>query len=285
MYLGLIAICMIISFVIICFLLYIYSITILLHKGNKMYHLMRFLNYTWPEEIKTTELKDLKTEMEIYRMIKTISCVSIAYINPHLGMNLLKESYEKDIGSVFIIKDSKKHYLFGLAFKLEDTTYFVFRGTETIDDVIMDIHTKLVRPWFNKSVRIHEGFYKYFIQLLDQIRFVIDHTQPKDIVLMGTSLGGAIATMFAFYLSKWIKVRLYTIGTPKCGDQNFVDEINALESYNLVNRFDIVVDHPQHPDYRKIKNIVPIEFDTGDIFKNHFMINYLYFLNLKWITQ
>ncbi|MFC1585665.1 hypothetical protein ACFL5V_08975, partial [Fibrobacterota bacterium] len=94
--------------------------------------------------------------------------------------------------------------------------------------------------------QIHRGFcdcYQAVFKELD--RFVRDQPDDKKFIVTGHSLGGAIATLIAAYIrhNKTDKVMLYTFGSPRVGDSEFVDHFTRKEPFpcfRVVNGNDCV---------------------------------------------
>lgn len=176
-------------------------------------------------------------------------------------LSLLVYEKESDILKILknkdIIKDFKYEYF--RFFEKDDTQAFVladkqkmvfsFRGTEpkNIDDWQTNFSVKLIESHFGK---VHKGFESAFLEIWEDIQSTIKEfrgeSDKQSIWLTGHSLGGALATLAGMYLHiKDIKVNgLYSFGSPKIGNQNFVDKFDKIfkdKYFRFVNNNDGVV--------------------------------------------
>lgn len=126
----------------------------------------------------------------------------------------------------------------GFSMLKDKTLYFVFRGTNDLQDAIIDLD--LIRaPFFDDlkqtHIKVHGGFKKQFEGLKDQVvRTVVRYIkQVEKIHFVGHSLGGALATLFAGHVSRYyrgyidgflrdVKVSCHTFGSPRVGNKHFV---------------------------------------------------------------
>lgn len=114
----------------------------------------------------------------------------------------------------------------------DKTLHIVFRGTESKDDVKIDID-ELRSPLFpdNPSIKVHSGFLKQFrsikTALIDEISA---QNEFIDIVhFSGHSLGAALATLAAGFFGPVIhsimglRVICHSFGSPRVGNKDFVE--------------------------------------------------------------
>jgi triacylglycerol lipase len=83
---------------------------------------------------------------------------------------------------------------------------------------------------------VHAGFNDTFRSLLPAVRSHLQGRSPSCIHCVGHSLGGALATLMADYLSesRIAEVALYTFGSPRVGALGFAGNLTAkLGSYNI----------------------------------------------------
>eukprot|EP00040_Diaphanoeca_grandis_P013997 m.70775 g.70775 ORF g.70775 m.70775 type:complete len:307 (-) comp24273_c0_seq1:332-1252(-) len=139
-----------------------------------------------------------------------------------------------------------------------------FRGTEDLHNWITDLdglsradaalqscNTKV------KTAKIHSGFFGAYISVENQVRYVIQQLveQYKDfgIVFTGHSLGAVLATLGALdvacFTDPQIHATVYNFGSPRIGDQDFVDLIREEEFIDVFRHThwkDIVPHVPPH---------------------------------------
>ena len=99
---------------------------------------------------------------------------------------------------------------------------------------------------------VHEGFYKAYFEISDQLIAAVDtmlqngFAPSKGILATGHSLGGALATFAAVDLRKrfGIPVTLYNFGSPRTGNQAWTDYVmETLDDIQRVTHYNDVVPH------------------------------------------
>jgi hypothetical protein len=143
-----------------------------------------------------------------------------------------------------------------------ETLHIVFRGTEGLDDVKIDL-METRAPLFpgNKTVLVHKGFLKQFRSIQGKLLDTICHSKNlvKTVHFSGHSLGAALATIASGYFSPIIrnnmcKVVCHTIGSPRIGNSGFVDWWSGLvdDSARFLNYKDPVPLLPINGYYKHI---------------------------------
>ena len=130
--------------------------------------------------------------------------------------------------------------------KETNTVIICFRGTEPdqLSDVLADL-----RAWPKRAQergRVHSGFANAINLVYSEIVEYLDAQQFDDdcrITCTGHSLGAALATIMA---SRLDANELYTFGSPRIGNRDFVKEMNkdGIKHYRFVNNNDIVTKVP-----------------------------------------
>ena len=138
----------------------------------------------------------------------------------------------------------------------------VFRGTEPdqMKDILADL--KAWRKPAREKGLVHFGFAQALDKVYDNIVHWIDEQKLDDatITCTGHSLGAALATIMA---SRLDANELYTFGSPRVGNRDFVKEMkkDGVKHYRFVNNNDVVTSIP-----------FPIRFrHSGDlVYINHY---------------
>lgn len=194
-------------------------------------------------------------------------------------------------------------------FKKNNDLFIVFRGTESIRDVMYDfMFIKKKFPTDVKSFfrpKIHHGFLYTFQsvekQLFDKIQD-LRAEYPYKIYVTGHSLGAALAILCTFELKRKLNIDaiMYNFGCPRIGNRSFIKLYNKIipNSYRVVNDDDTVTNLPKF-GYKHVKTLIYIHrsgkliinpsrfrrfyerlddlyhFFTGDAMIDHLEHNYL----------
>uniref|UniRef100_A0A061R3D8 Triglyceride lipase n=1 Tax=Tetraselmis sp. GSL018 TaxID=582737 RepID=A0A061R3D8_9CHLO len=171
-----------------------------------------------------------------------------------------------------------------------------FRGTEQakLKDIVTDLNLvtcnfdveRSVGNFFDRSVpQVHSGFMSAFdsvkVKLLAIIDSIVgDNSDGWTIYVTGHSLGGALATLFAFELGsrRWGKavappaLTMYNFGSPRVGNAEFASMYNAAvrDSWRVFNKNDIVSSVPRMGNYKHVDNAVAASAEgTLEIMGDH----------------
>ena len=123
-----------------------------------------------------------------------------------------------------------------------------FRGTEPdqLTDVLADL--KAWRKPSKEKGLVHYGFVEALDKVFPTIEYLLESMdisleKPLKVVCTGHSLGAALATLCA---SRIDAHELYTFGSPRVGNRDFVNELvnDGIKHYRFVNNNDIVTKVP-----------------------------------------
>lgn len=114
-----------------------------------------------------------------------------------------------------------------------------FRGTQKEDpqDVVTDLKANFYQD--KNGVKIHDGFYRAFKCVEQEIKSAVDSLKEYSLYVTGHSLGGALALIATRALNSDNLAACYTYGSPKVGNEEFDDDIKP-PIYRIVNAYDIV---------------------------------------------
>jgi Lipase (class 3) len=144
----------------------------------------------------------------------------------------------------------------------QDTLIISFTGTqplfipETVWDDLFIEHTKFGGGWVSK------GFYKAWNDIKN---FILARLPIKNVIIIGHSLGAAIATLASYYIKDTYpstEVIIYTYASPRVGDTAFAKSFNDknIKSYRVQNYWDIVPRLPiKDLGYHHIHTLILIE--------------------------
>lgn len=108
-----------------------------------------------------------------------------------------------------------------------------FQGTNSFYDLLYDADIALVPCSFlsphHDEILVHRGFQKRYLEIRDDIQDIILRKGPKQVLLSGHSLGGALSQCCAMDLSfayPQVLITCITFGSPKCGNHGFVKHMS-----------------------------------------------------------
>jgi len=112
-----------------------------------------------------------------------------------------------------------------------------FRGTDKDDptDLGDDLDIR-PQPW-QSGGNVHSGFDRALEAVWQGVKAGLDRFREYEFLFTGHSLGAAIATLAS---SLQQPKSLYTIGSPRVGDQAFVDGLSGLDNHRYVDCCDLV---------------------------------------------
>ncbi|QHC96127.1 MULTISPECIES: lipase family protein [unclassified Pseudomonas] len=129
----------------------------------------------------------------------------------------------------------------------DEVVLISIRGTLELVDFVRDTDAEQipVNPGVGKA---HQGFYQAYQAMREFVQAYLDsfHVDQK-VIICGHSLGGAIATLLAEALRQSAKnydILLYTYGSPRAGDADFVQGATALAHHRMVNDNDPIPSVP-----------------------------------------
>jgi predicted lipase len=118
----------------------------------------------------------------------------------------------------------------------------VFRGTQgRVSNWVFNFATAL-SPWPSGGY-VHRGFKMLLMEAWDAIEHQLKHLSTP-VYYTGHSLGGALAVLAA---SLRKPAAVYTFGSPRMGNSEFVNSTRGIDIYRVVNPRDIVACVPPIP--------------------------------------
>lgn len=139
--------------------------------------------------------------------------------------------------------------------KENNVIFTLFRGSSNIQNWIDNIQISKISPYNDTSISIEKGFYKAYeyveIDLLKNVNNLSLKYSANNIIIAGHSLGGALATLFAYSIvsnyNKYNILNLFTYGSPRVGNNNFVKSFIGynIPSYRITHHYDMVPHVPE----------------------------------------
>lgn len=146
----------------------------------------------------------------------------------------------------------------------------VFRGTEvsSIKDWFTDLKVRLVSPFDQRllvakdipeDVKVHRGFNEAAESVFERIVKVITPYSFDTVLVIGHSLGGALAQITGYHLAKaCFDVKVVTFGAPQVGNKSWAQDIKNMtcaQFISVVNNNDFI---PTMPPFDIITGYVDV---------------------------
>jgi len=261
--------------------------------------------YSYPEilDLPIPTQKDTKCDFKVARYLADLIVrVRKGIDNPLEQPHSLKNELN--------MYDSKKN-LFGVLFTNDDIAYIAFRGTNWYDNKSCTNNlyffqkslehikkNKQQIEFYNNTnsipAGVHSGFLKVYNIFRDELLDKIEEINPKQIIIGGHSLGGAIATICGLELKiLGYNVVVYNFSCPCIGDNVFCDLVtnSKLPLYRIINTCDIAqvfpvsvipnFDYPTQPFiYTHCGEAIYFTDNWKSLFNNHLMNVYI-----KWLDE
>ena len=180
---------------------------------------------------------------------------------------------------------------FGFILQSSEQVIVAFRGTSSTSDWISDAMARQIKyKWVPNSGWTHKGFTEIYESARKQIHNILKAVSPyRKLIVTGHSLGAALATLCAVDLSVNSTFKnpiVYTYGSPRVGDANFVRCFNqSIGTTNRIhNKYDVVTHLPtvliKMPksdtwySYIHVQMGHQLEFQNGSVSANHIISSY-----------
>jgi hypothetical protein len=191
-----------------------------------------------------------------------------AYYNSKLAVLAYsnKDQINWDEYGLSLVKwiENKKSDTQGFVATKDKTIYVVWRGSESKKDFQNDASVDKV-PFLNDGEKVHIGFKSCWESVVgdtyDAIDTALENLQGEttDIVVSGHSLGGAVATLYAYSIKKHYphyNLKATTIGSPRVGNKVFKQNYDNsdIDTLRIVHNNDLVTHTPyigfEHVNYQ-----------------------------------
>jgi triacylglycerol lipase len=150
------------------------------------------------------------------------------------------------------------------------------RGTETLNEWLDDFKAVLVPNPYGVG-KVHIGFLDVYNRIRPSLLTVLRPLITAPVVIVGHSLGGALALLLAADLAPFSTV--YTFASPRVGDTVFAAEFDSRSPncVRIVNEGDVVPHVPLPPLFANVETPQTVRggFRVGDISYAHHLDQYL----------
>ncbi len=237
---------------------------------ERVNHIVAALNLDYDPEPLLNGFKIEVRGWDAYNAVCLLRASILAYRNEEYILRELKRVSE----NVRFFENKKTHTQ-AFAISIDGAIVVAFRGTETsvfanlIGDLLTDVNIKTTDF---KIGKVHSGFLKSLNSVWNEIASFIQENNDgeKKIWFCGHSLGGALATLaaaqFVFESDNANEQvgGLFTIGQPRTGNKDFVEEFNKRmgnRTVRIAKNNDPVTMLPFGMGYRHINGLRYIQRD------------------------
>lgn len=213
----------------------------------------------WPSnESFMTKIENPNEIFPMKNLIAFLNFSTIAYsdetvIKKEIQNNLSISNFCKVEEVHFLDGKKNKEDTQGYLFKIcEDRLCVVFRGTNSIQDMIANVHVDQINVVKEGKIKIHCGFYRQFMAVEEDLQKFIKEYQPKEILFIGHSSGAACATIGAWHFARQgYQTKCYTYGCPRLGNTKFLASFESIvpNSVRVFNKRDPVPMIPFSANY------------------------------------
>jgi len=170
----------------------------------------------------------------------------------------------------FIVEDSGSMALQGFDF-LTSSIFTSFRGSANSRNWIEDFQVSHIAPYNDSNLLVEKGFYKNYLfikpMLFENLQHLTVTYNTNRLLITGHSLGSAASTLFAFDIALqdfYVISFFYNFGSPRVGNENFVDSFNSIVyGFRVVHNNDIVTNLPPNNfGYKHISQGVWYDFNN-----------------------
>lgn len=165
--------------------------------------------------------------------------------------------------------------IFGLVGRYGSTVFVAFRGTETLEEWLEEF--SILPAADGRFGSVADGFLDLYSmvasEVLDTVRATL--TANDNLLVVGHSLGGALATFAALDLAAYVQEpSVMTFASPRVGFHGFASTFNkSVETcWRITNFLDVVPEVPL-PPYAHIGTHVALN-SGGGILARHFLPAY-----------
>lgn len=138
----------------------------------------------------------------------------------------------------------------------DGTVFVAFRGTQvtSLRDLFADVAAPPLR-WAGQG-RVHWGFWNSYRSVRETVDEWVAKASWERLVVTGHSLGAAVATLMAALHDR---AELVTFGSPRVGNQAFVDRFAGRSARRYVDCVDGVPRLPPPLGYRHLEEMIYID--------------------------
>eukprot|EP00835_Amoeboradix_gromovi_P006918 NODE_943_length_2861_cov_0.133961.p1 type:complete len:279 gc:universal NODE_943_length_2861_cov_0.133961:1303-2139(+) len=224
-----------------------------------------------PSNEKQHLLMNQNRESIRYSMLIILKCIMSYMINIEYFTHAMGLAYCDEVslrlnkcmhctGDLEFVERIQKGTITAVVMKNATNLFVVFEGSREAMDWIIDTRVLLVGcpkiSDVNTNAKVHQGFYNSYLSVRSKIWGIINRLN-LEVIALGHSMGGSLASILALDVSNNSSVKLVTAESPRTGNQAFVDLLESRVDYvyRITNENDLVPFLPALAlGYRHTKN-------------------------------
>jgi len=157
----------------------------------------------------------------------------------------------QNVSDINVIDDDTRIIM---AYDASLKSHFIsIRGSSDINNWISNLETRIIYPYFDKNIGVHNGlYYEYLLYKERLISYVQGLDENDSLIITGHSSGSGVGSFLAYDLVAeglflYSNINLYTFGSPRIGNKAFVKSFISFDiPHNRVTyKKDIVPHLPQ----------------------------------------
>jgi len=128
--------------------------------------------------------------------------------------------------------------------------FISIRGSSDINNWISNLETRIIHPYQDKNIGVHNGLYYEYLRYKDTlISYLLELNDNSNIIITGHSSGGAIASLLTYDLVTdgyidYRNILLYSFGSPRIGNNEFVKSFLSFDiKHNRITYKNDIVPH------------------------------------------
>jgi len=157
----------------------------------------------------------------------------------------------QNVSDITVIDDDTRIIM---AYDASLKSHFIsIRGSSDINNWISNVETRIIYPYFDKNIGVHNGLYHEYLLYRERLLTYIQNLDENvSLIITGHSSGGATASLLAYDLGTeghflYNNIQLYTFGSPRIGNKEFVNSFMSfdIQSNRITYKKDIVPHLPE----------------------------------------
>ena len=178
----------------------------------------------------------------------TLSLAASSYCPPSEILSWSCKTCSNDVRNINLIDDDTR-IIMGYD-KTMDSYFISIRGSSDINNWISNLETRIIHPYYDKDIGVHNGLYYEYLRYKDKmISFVTKLNHSVNLIITGHSSGGALASFLAYDLVTqgiflYSNIHLYTFGSPRIGNKAFMKSFISFDiPHNRITYKNDIVPH------------------------------------------